>query len=196
VKETAERPAPARLRRLSEEEIALWIEVAKSVARRRGATLPTLAAPRAAAAPAAAGEETPAPPAAASTRPRPPARPPPLAPLERRLKRDLARGRAVVDSALDLHGMSQAEAHHALRGFLVQAQMQGFRLVIVITGKGALTPAHDADWFHETGVLRRLVPHWLREADLRSTVLGFEEAGPAHGGAGALYVRLRRRDRR
>jgi DNA-nicking Smr family endonuclease len=196
VKETAERPAPARLRRLSEEEIALWIEVAKSVARRRGATLPTLAAPRAAAAPAVAGEETPAPPTAASTRPHPPARPPPLAPLERRLKRDLARGRAVVDSALDLHGMTQAEAHHALRGFLVQAQMQGFRLVIVITGKGARMPADDADWFRETGVLRRLVPHWLREADLRSTVLGFEEAGPGHGGAGALYVRLRRRDRR
>ncbi len=196
MKETAERPAPARLRRLSEEEIALWIEVAKSVARRRGATLPTLAAPRPAAAPAPAAGETPPPPAAPSSKLHPPAGPPPLAPLERRLKRDLARGRAAVDSALDLHGMSQAEAHHALRGFLVQAQLQGFRLVIVITGKGARTPRDDADWFHETGVLRRLVPHWLHEPDLRSTVLGFEEAGPGHGGGGALYVRLRRRDRR
>jgi DNA-nicking Smr family endonuclease len=119
-----------------------------------------------------------------------------LAPLERRLKRDLARGRAVVDSVLDLHGLTQAEAHHALRGFLVQAQIQDFRLVIVITGKGARADRDAADWFHETGVLRRLVPHWLREPDLRSTVLGFEEAGPGHGGAGALYVRLRRRDRR
>ena len=54
MKEAAERPA--RLRRLSEEEIALWIEVAKSVARRRGAILPTLAAPRPAAAPANADE--------------------------------------------------------------------------------------------------------------------------------------------
>jgi len=195
VKETAERPAPARLRRLSEEEIALWIEVAKSVARRRGATLPTLAAPRLAA-PAPAADETPTPSAAPKTKPRRPAPPPPLAPLERRLKRDLARGRAVVDSVLDLHGMTQAEAHHALRGFLFQAQMQGFRLVIVITGKGARSDRDEADWFHETGVLRRLVPHWLREPDLRSTVLGFEEAGPGHGGAGALYVRLRRRDRR
>ena len=195
MKETAERPAPARLRRLSEEEIALWIEVAKSVARRRGATLPTLAAPRIAA-PAPAGDETPTPSAAPKTKPRRPAAPPPLAPLERRLKRDLARGRAVVDSVLDLHGMTQAEAHHALRGFLFQAQMQGFRLVIVITGKGARSDRDETDWFHETGVLRRLVPHWLREPDLRSTVLGFEEAGPGHGGAGALYVRLRRRDRR
>jgi DNA-nicking Smr family endonuclease len=192
VKEKAERPA--RLRRLSEEEIALWIEVAKSVARRRGATLPTLAAPRAAVAPTPVAEAA-LTPSVNAPQPRKLPGPPPLAPLERRLKRDLARGRAVVDSALDLHGMSQAEAHHALRGFLVQAQMQGFRLVIVVTGKGARTSA-DADWLRETGVLRRLVPHWLREPDLRSTVLGFEEAGPAHGGAGALYVRLRRRDRR
>ena len=195
MKETAERPAPARLRRLSEEEIALWIEVAKSVARRRGATLPTLAAPRLAA-PALADGEPPTPSAAPTTKSRRPAGPPPLAPLERRLKRDLARGRAVVDSVLDLHGLTQAEAHHALRGFLFQAQIQGFRLVIVITGKGARAPQNDEDWFHETGVLRRLVPHWLREPDLRATVLGFEEAGPGHGGAGALYVRLRRRDRR
>ena len=192
----AEKPASTRLRRLSEEEIALWIEVAKSVARRRGAILPTLAAPRPAAAPAAASDETPAPPAAAQTKPHRPAGPPPLAPLERRLKRDLARGRAVVDGVLDLHGMSQGEAHHALRGFLFQAQMQGFRLAIVITGKGGRATADNPDWFHETGVLRRLVPHWLREPDLRSTVLGFEEAGPSQGGAGALYVRLRRRDRR
>ena len=192
MKETAERPAPARLRRLSEEEIALWIEVAKSVARRRGAILPTLAAPRAVATPTA--DDPPPTPVTPSAKPRRPAGPPPLAPLERRLKRDLARGRAAVDSVLDLHGMTQAEAHHALRGFLVQAQLQDFRLVIVITGKGAR--ADRDDWFHETGVLRRLVPHWLREPDLRSTVLGFEEAGPGHGGAGALYVRLRRRDKR
>ena len=194
MKEMAEKPAPARRRRLSEEEIALWIEVAKSVARRRGATLPTLAAPRPAPAPPSDGP--PAPQAAPATKPRRPAGPPPLAPLERRLKRDLARGRAAVDSVLDLHGLTQAEAHHALRGFLIQAQIQDFRLVIVITGKGARSDRDGTDWFHETGVLRRLVPHWLREPDLRSTVLGFEEAGPGHGGAGALYVRLRRRDRR
>jgi len=194
VKEPADRPAPARLRRLSEEEIALWIEVAKSVARRRGAVLPTLASPRPAATPVA--DQAPEPLVVATIKPRRPAGPPPLAPLERRLKRDLARGRAAVDSVLDLHGMTQAEAHPALRGFLVQAQIQDFRLVIVITGKGARADRGDTDWFHETGVLRRLVPHWLREPDLRSTVLGFEEAGPGHGGAGALYVRLRRRDRR
>ena len=77
-------------------------------------------------------------PARARARPsRPaPSGPPPLAPIERKLKRDLARGRGAVDDALDLHGLNQAEAHHALRGFLSAAQARGDRLVIVVTGKG------------------------------------------------------------
>jgi DNA-nicking Smr family endonuclease len=193
MKEATDRPRSSRLRRLSDEEIALWVEVAKSVAKRRGASLPTLASPNPPAPPA----PTAAPAAAPPAEPRKPSGPPPLAPLERRLKRDLARGRSAVDSAIDLHGMNQAEAHHALRGFLVHAQSQADRLVIVVTGKGGSKSRPDAaSWIDEPGVLRRMVPHWLREADLRAVVLGFEEAGRAHGGAGALYVRLRRRDRR
>jgi DNA-nicking Smr family endonuclease len=180
------------MRRLSEEEIALWAEVAKSVARRRGASLPAVVeakppppSPKNAAPPASA-------PASATLRKTPAL--PPLAPLERRLKRDLSRGRAAVDSAIDLHGMNQAQAHQALRGFLVHMQAQGAKLVIVVTGKGGKQAS--AVWADEPGVLRRLVPQWLREGDMRAVVLGFEEAGRAHGGAGALYVRLRRRERR
>jgi DNA-nicking Smr family endonuclease len=116
---------------------------------------------------------------------------PPLARIERRLKRDLTRGRDAIDAALDLHGLTQAEAHQTLRGFLRHSQAYGARLVIVVTGKGG--PLDDPGrWPNERGVLRRLTPHWLREPDLRSVVLGFEEAGRAHGGSGALYVRLRR----
>jgi DNA-nicking Smr family endonuclease len=37
-----------------------------------------------------------------------------------------------------------------------------------------------------------MVPHWLRMADMRPMVLGFEDAALGHGGSGALYVRLRR----
>jgi DNA-nicking Smr family endonuclease len=192
MKEATERPRPSRLRRLSDEEIALWAEVAKSVARRRGASLPTVSSPSPPAPPQPAAPAL-APPVGS----RKPSRPPPLQPLERRLKRDLARGRGAVDSAIDLHGMTQAEAHRALRGFLRRAQAQDHRLVIVVTGKGEFKSRSEAaSWIDGPGVLRRLVPHWLREADLRAVVLGFEEAGRAHGGAGALYVRLRRRERR
>jgi DNA-nicking Smr family endonuclease len=181
-----EGPLPHRLKRLSDEEIALCVEVARSVSRRRGASLPTPSKPL--------PPKTPPPaqpaPAAARSEPKP-VKPLPLAPIERRLKRELARGRGAIDGALDLHGMNQAEAHQALRGFLRYSQARGARLVIVVTGKGG--PLGEPERHgEERGVLRRLAPHWLREPDLRPVVLGFEEAGRAHGGSGALYVRLRR----
>jgi DNA-nicking Smr family endonuclease len=184
VKEAPQRPH--RLRRLSDEEIALWTEVARGVARRRGAALPTPSNPD-------AGRPPGPPPFAAEVPQSRPAKQsaPPLAPIERRLKRELARGRGAIDAALDLHGLTQVEAHQALRGFLRHSQARGARLVIVVTGKGG--PLDEpGSWPHERGVLKRLAPHWLRELDLRSVVLGFEEAGRAHGGSGALYVRLRR----
>ena len=59
-------------------------------------------------------------------------------------------------------------------------------IVLVITGKGT----RGGDF--ERGVLRRQIPFWLRSPQLRDAVLGFETAGPAHGGDGAFYVLLRR----
>jgi DNA-nicking Smr family endonuclease len=187
-------PRPARLRRLSDEEIDLWIAVAKSVARRKGAKLPS---PRRVEPPPVAAAVAAPEPEKRRANPTPKAAPPPpLAPLERRLKKQLARGRSAIDQSIDLHGMTQAEAHQALRGFLLYAQAQGDRLVLVVTGKGApKAKGFESSGFDEPGVLRRIVPHWLHAADLRGIVIGFEEAGRAHGGSGALYVRLRRSER-
>ncbi|HLW92933.1 MAG TPA: Smr/MutS family protein [Roseiarcus sp.] len=186
-------PSPPRsqeLRPLSDEEIELWREVAKSVAPRKGAKLPT---PKRAPPAAPAKRDKAAPPPAAEAKPaRSTAA---LAPLEKRLKRQLSRGGARPDDVIDLHGMTEAEAHRALRGFLTYARSRGCRLVLVITGKGENKGAASPLWTDEPGVLRRLTPHWLRAADLRPAVLGFEEAGRGHGGAGALYVRLRRAER-
>jgi DNA-nicking Smr family endonuclease len=179
-------PRPQRLRRLSDEEIALWTDVARSVARRRGAALPTPSDPVKPARPVPPPTSA-EPPPARPTKPAAPA----LATIERRLKRDLSRGRAAIDGALDLHGLTQAEAHQALRGFLRHSQARGARLVIIVTGKGGAIDEFSG-WPNERGVLKRVAPQWLREPDLRSVVLGFEEAGRAHGGSGALYVRLRR----
>jgi DNA-nicking Smr family endonuclease len=186
-------PRPIRLRRLSDEEIDLWIAVAKSVSRRKGAKLPSprnIEPPPSEAAPAPALDRRRADPAPKRLSP------PPLAPLEKRLKKQLARGRSAIDQSIDLHGMTQAQAHQALRGFLTFAQSQGDRLVLVVTGKGApMATGRGSSGFDEPGVLRRIVPHWLHAPDLRAVVLGFEEAGRAHGGSGALYVRLRRSER-
>ena len=117
-------------------------------------------------------------------------RPPSLAPIDDRTRRRLVRGAMAIDERLDLHGLTQEAAHAALRRFLVTARDRGARVVLVITGKGRAGAAFEV---HERGVLRRSVPHWLADPSLRDVVVGFEEAHLAHGGAGAIYVRLRRR---
>jgi DNA-nicking Smr family endonuclease len=146
--------------------------------------------------PSVAGSKPPpAPRAVASLRPKPPpAAPPltPLAPLEPRQRRKIARGKRGIDARIDLHGLTQAEAHVRLRGFLSQAQAQGYSLVLVITGKGGPGGSLSADG---RGVLRRVVPQWLSFAEFRPLVVGFEEAHAGHGGGGALYVRVRKAGR-
>ena len=124
---------------------------------------------------------------AASPAATPPRRttPPPLAPIDRRTKQRLARGATEIGGRLDLHGLTQAEAHAALARFLHGAQARDVKVVLVITGKGGA----DGEG---RGVLKRQVPLWLEGAELRSLVIGYDDAGAGHGGAGALYVRVRR----
>ena len=178
-----------RTRQLNTEERRLWAHVVRGVAPMKGKVLP--AEPEAAeAASAAAPEQEPGP--QPPPLPRADARPrlQPLAPMERKTLQALRRGTRPVDGIIDLHGLHQAEAHAALLRFLHRSQTSGHGLVLVVTGKGG---AASGGLFDERGVLRRMVPHWLRLPDLRPLVLGFEEASPHHGGSGALYVRLRRR---
>jgi len=89
-----------------------------------------------------------------------------------------------IEARLDLHGMTQDEAHRALDRFIPAMREDGRRAVLIITGKGTREGG---------GVLRQAVPRWLDEARLRPHVLAIEEARPQHGGAGALYVLLRRK---
>jgi DNA-nicking Smr family endonuclease len=172
---------------LTAADIALWREVARSVKPLPGrAPLPP-EEPAPAQSPVQAGPE---PARAPQVRQAPsnPA-PPPLAPLERRLRTQLRRGQQSVEAVIDLHGMRQDEAHQALRAFLRREQARGCKLALVVTGKGAPS---DSVFGDERGVLKRSVPHWLRLPDLRPLVVGFEEAEQRHGGSGALYIRLRR----
>lgn len=185
-------PHSRHRRALSEEERALWDSVARQVkplrknARGAGAQivvqstekLPSLN--RAGAAKPVAPAKTFAAKAARSDAPR-------LAPLGRRERSQLSRGRIQIDARLDLHGMTQMRAHHTLFAFLQRARSEGLTFVLVITGKGRGFGAES-----ERGVLRRQVPHWLGLPEFRALVVGFEEAHLGHGGEGALYVRIRR----
>jgi DNA-nicking Smr family endonuclease len=209
----APRPRP-----LHSNEIALWREVTRSIVPLHGkgilqadknlpeppAQSPAAAKPQAAR-PAPSAQSLarlaqgklgsavplkPLPPAAEAK----PSATPPLAPIERKLIRQVSRGHYDIDAVLDLHGYRQHDAHERLRRFLHRAQADHARLVLVVTGKGG-TPTsriHDGEP-HAIGVLRRSVPEWLGMPDLRGVVMGFEQAAPHQGGSGALYVRLRRR---
>jgi DNA-nicking Smr family endonuclease len=164
-------------RGLSAEERKLWGQVTRSVAplRRRPLLVDAVQ-------PAAPGKPKPlsAPPRSTSAAAR---AAPSLEPFDRRLKQRLARGTESIDGRIDLHGKTQSEAHAALLAFLRNAQRNGITFALVITGKG----------WSERGVLRRQVPEWLRLPEFRGYVVGFEDAHTRHGGAGALYVRIRRK---
>lgn len=181
-----------RSRGLTPDERRLWAEVARGVSPLGGRPRVAESIPEIPAASEAPGLDVPV--SAHLPQPRSQPKLPPLVPLERRTVSALRRGRQGIEAVIDLHGLRQSEAHQVLRGFLHRSQSAGLKVVLVITGKGAAS-AHDA-FFDERGVLRRMVPHWLRLPDLRPLVVGFDEAAPHHGGAGALYVRLRRPTRR
>jgi DNA-nicking Smr family endonuclease len=98
-----------------------------------------------------------------------------------RLKRGLHR----IEARLDLHGMTQAEAHEALAAFIATSRDAGRRCVLVITGRGLAQSG--------PGVLKSSVPRWLEEPELRRHILAIASAQPHHGGSGATYLLLRRR---
>ena len=186
-----DRPEPSRRKRtMSEEERALWESVARQVKplRKKPRTAKSTAGMPAVESPTAAKPASSPRPVASVQAPKPskPAAPP-LAPLGRRERSKLSRGRNEIDARLDLHGMTQVRAHHALLRFLQRAHHEGLTFVLVITGKGKAAGPES-----ERGVLRRQVPQWLSLPEFRSLVVGFEEAHIGHGGEGALYVRIRR----
>ena len=173
-------------RRLSSDDIAIWTGVTRSVRplRKRTRTAEPADAvvepPKVTRAPKKAVTAP-----AAVTPPPAPKKAPALAPLDRKAKQKIARGRDSIDARLDLHGHSQAEAHDALLRFLRRNQTRGGRVVLVITGKGGRGE-------NDRGVLKRAVPLWLALPEFRELVIGFDSASLPHGGEGALYVRLRR----
>ena len=106
--------------------------------------------------------------------------------VDKRTAKRLKRGQLAVEARMDLHGLTQEEAHRALSAFVQGSQAAGRRCVLVITGKG-LRPDGTV------GVLRAAVPHWLNQPDLRERIVAFTHATPRDGGEGALYLLLKRK---
>lgn len=166
---------------LSEEDWRLWEEVRRTVTplRSRRPAKPVVdaidLAPKPASRPEPSERRSP-------KNPLPAHLPPPVTLLDDRTVNRLRKARIAIDARIDLHGLSEERAHAGLLHFLGEARLNGWRIVLVITGKGS----------HSGGVLRAAVPRWLGEARFAALVGGYRVADRSHGGEGALYVRLRR----
>jgi len=169
-------------RRPSPDELALWrhaMRDAEPLEGRSGATPAVVAS----------DVPTPASPPPEPARPVVPSRPSSFTPhaaphgIDRRTLQRLKRGLVSIDARLDLHGMTQEEAHRHLTLFLAHHQRQGARCILVITGIGERTTG---------GTLRRMTPRWLGEPVNAARVIAYSPAQKRHGGEGALYVLLRR----
>ncbi|MCC9621204.1 Smr/MutS family protein [Thalassospira sp. MA62] len=108
--------------------------------------------------------------------------------VDRSTAKKFQKGKMQIDGRIDLHGMTQEVAHHALNAFIEESWRAGKRCVLVITGKGS-----RADEYGRTGLLRQRTPQWLNAPRLRSRILAIHQAQIQHGGAGAMYVLLKRR---
>jgi DNA-nicking Smr family endonuclease len=163
------------------EELQLWSMVAATVH-----PLPGRKVPKAEAMPATAID--PNAPAARIPPPKPQAPQPKRGPaegIEPRRKHRIAKERDPIGAHIDLHGLGQDQARVALERFVLRSWDEGMRAILVITGKG----------LRGDGVLRRMTPEWLADPRLRHAVAGISEAHHRHGGAGAIYIALKRKTR-
>lgn len=96
----------------------------------------------------------------------------------------LASGEMPIEARLDLHGFTRAEAEPLVLARIAGFQQAGARVVLVITGRGKGSEGG--------GVLRTSLVSWLTRPPLVRLVLAFSNARPKHGGAGAVYVLLRK----
>ncbi|MDN5926771.1 MAG: Smr/MutS family protein [Hyphomicrobiales bacterium] len=173
---------------LSAEDRILWARITRTAVPLKGRGRASLSeAEEPAFAEQLLSQPEPAPPLAPRRAAAAGAAPPAPRSLDLPTRKKLAKGRLPIEGTVDLHGLTQSEAHALLLSFLHRAYADGRRHVLVITGKGESS--------RSDGVLRRAVPAWFATPPFRALVGGQEAAGRRHGGAGAIYVRLRRHEK-
>ena len=101
----------------------------------------------------------------------------------------LARGGVIPDSSLDLHGHTLASAHALLDQGLDRAIRRGDRVLLLVTGK---PPRPESERPHARGAIRAAIADWLAMSRHGESIAAVRGAHPRHGGAGALYLVLRR----
>ncbi|MCB2080748.1 MAG: Smr/MutS family protein [Novosphingobium sp.] len=184
-------------RRLSDDEAALWARVARTVEPLPGRHIPVIADRPVSHAPLAKPRKKSPPKPPPQTRQLPPTasaqpqRPIGAHGLDAGWDRKLGRGIVQPDFTLDLHGCTLEAAHSRLDHGLMQAIAQGARVVLLITGK--LRPSDDhAGRSERRGAIRSKFMDWLEAGPHAGRIAAVRPAHPRHGGAGAIYIVLKR----
>ena len=89
------------------------------------------------------------------------------------------------DGIIDLHGLKLQEAKLILKNYVFRAYNNNKRNILIITGKG----------LNKTGVLKKEVPIWLNEKEIKKILISYENAPKSFGGEGALLVRLKNKQK-
>jgi DNA-nicking Smr family endonuclease len=183
------------VRRLAPDEALLWKRVIASVTPLE----PARPQPAAVEPPPATAPPPPAPPPAARKGRVPPLRPAPVpspAPprkeantLDGSWDRRLGRGLVAPESTVDLHGHTLSSAYDRLDFGLEQAIARGDRVLLLVTGK---PPRPESERPHARGAIRAAVGDWLAASRHSDRIAAVRTAHSRHGGAGALYIVLRR----
>ncbi len=174
------------MRRLSPDEQALWDKVVASVR-----PIPGKAPRNPVSGPA---PPLPSPPKLARAPEKPlktpqsPPKPSPGTTLDGSWDRRLSRGLVQPDRTVDLHGHNLATAYDLLDHSLERAIAEGARVLLLITGK----PPAEGRRPSGRGAIRAAVGDWLGASRHAGNIAAVRNAHPRHGGAGALYIILRR----
>ncbi|MDB5710221.1 MAG: mismatch repair protein MutS [Sphingomonas bacterium] len=180
-------------RRLAPEEAALWARVMASVRPIEPGRAPAAIAPVAAqilpAKKAKPLKVVLAAPPTAAPKPAAKVRPAVGVTLDGGWDRKLSRGVVEPDCTIDLHGHTLDTAYRLLDGALAQAIAAGDRVILLVTGR---PPRADSERPHGRGAIRAAVGDWLNGSRHSGAIAAVRGAHPRHGGAGALYIVLRR----
>ncbi|MEE8300413.1 MAG: Smr/MutS family protein [Desulfatiglandales bacterium] len=103
-----------------------------------------------------------------------------------RIMKRLKRGEFSIQEYIDLHGLTRKEAEDVVNKFIIQSYQKGLRCVLIVHGRGLRSVDHKP-------AIKKELPVWFKRGVLKKIVLAFVTARPCDGGAGALYVLLKKR---
>ena len=103
--------------------------------------------------------------------------------------RSIQKGAIVPDISVDLHETTMSGAYARLDRALEQAIHQKLRVILLVTGKPR---AHDRASGQGRGAIAAVVRDWLAASRHAGAISAVRNAHPRHGGAGALYIVLKR----